>query len=146
NGLQKEFNTKLDPNAPQFDWNAPDTTILAFGDPNPHLPVNITVDPDVHANLYMVGGANGIKGCDQGDGIAYLQGGNGSLNTLMAGGKVNERVSGEGLIDQPQLNRLVGGTGHNVLRAGTMAATLTAGPQDGDELYGGPGPGPYVMI
>jgi hypothetical protein len=125
--------------------NAGTTTILAFGDPNGKIPVNLTVDQGVHANTYFAGGpvANHVN--YQGSGISRLLGGT-AENTFIGGSGFNTLFGGDGSSTDPKSNVLVGGPGQNMMFGGLASATLVAGPKNGDFLAASQhGTGTYIL-
>jgi hypothetical protein len=136
--------------------NSPGTTILAFGGTGSGgLPEDITVDEGIDANVALFGGSNVSDFEYDGDGDCYMEGGTWdgmaklpkatqTLNTLVGGGlRSHNYLLGGGVTYgapeeyAPSWNVLVGGQdGSNTLLAGAAGATLRAGDQNGDMLYG----------
>jgi hypothetical protein len=153
--------------------NAGTTTIVAIGEQDAlndpkgsSIPISVKVDRGVHANAYLTGGF-GMNTFDyEGDGDTYMKGGPAFVETgeqhvrqipqnkLIGGGGDNYLEGGEfQLAPDANLawwNSLSGGRGptsHNVLQASFAGATLTLGPNDGDQAFGGNGAfSTYILV
>jgi hypothetical protein len=140
--------------------NTNTTTIVAIGDTSTgSQPTKVLIDAGVHANAYLVGGANINSFNYQGDGETYMKGGPATFplgsgqaqNTLRGGGGANYLVGGDlgpnppSGTDQPTWNSLRGGPGVNALQGGDAGATMTAGPHN-DLLQGGNGASSYILV